>query len=145
MNVVDKLQSKGNKVSKVCLMAAAIDNYSLSSKADYFNATGYAEKVFVLTSKKDKVLRIAYPAGDLLQSFIFLQDTFGMALGLKGPKARKRFNEAIPENVLHESIPRDRKCGHGDYLPNNDPNNEQKSAANYARDVLLGIQKPAYV
>ncbi len=145
MNVVDKLQSKGNKVSKVCLMAAAIDNFSLSSKADYFYASSYAEKVFVLTSKKDAVLRIAYPAGDLLQAFLFLEDDFGMALGLKGPKQRKRFNEKIPGNVVHEPISKKRKCGHGDYLPDITPNLEQVSASEFVKEVLIGNPKPKYI
>lgn len=145
MNVVDRLRDRGNVVSKVCLMAAAIDNYSLSSKADYFNATGYAEKVFVLTSKKDTVLRFAYPAGDLLQAFLFLEDDFGMALGLKGPKQRKRFKERIPGNVVHEPISKKRKCGHGDYLPDIKPNFEQVSASEYVKEVLKGNPKPKYI
>ncbi len=144
MNTADFIRKDGRNLGQMCLMAAAIDDYSLANRDDYFYASSHAERIAVLTSRKDKVLKFAYPVGDLFQAFLFIGDTLGFALGLRGPKARRRKKEHVPENVYHVPISKSRKCDHGDYLPSNPPNQEQLSAAVFAKKILSGTVNPKY-
>ena len=136
------LQKHGYKISQVCLMAAAIDADSLAAPNGYFSTVSNATRVSVLSSKRDKVLRFAYPAGDLLQSFLFWNDSVGLALGYRGPKPHKR--SPLPSNVFDYRIPNTRNADHGDYLPDIPSNSEQRSAANFANTTIAGLASPTY-
>jgi len=95
----------------------------------------------VLASKKDKVLRFAYPVGDLLQAFVFFwKGEIGLALGYHGPKPIGK--HSVPGQVHHVQIPDGRESDHGDYIPGNSPNGEQLSAARFADEVLQGAITP---
>ena len=140
MKTVSLLQNWGIAVDQVCLMAAAIDNDSLASSSEYRNATEYAARVAVLYSTKDTVLRFAYPAGNLLQSFIHWNSTTDAALGLSGPRPRFSPYQDIPAKVYADRIPDQRGVDHGDYLPGDGPapNRNQASAARFANDIVAG-------
>jgi hypothetical protein len=135
-------------VEQVCVMAAAVDDFSLSEADDYRAAVERSERVGVLSSKKDKVLRFAYPAGDLLQSFLFFwREQSGLALGYHGPRSAR--DAPVPGNVLHEGIPESREVDHGDYLPADPPSDQEqlakwRSAAIFADQVLAGREEPDY-
>ena len=76
----------GTRLKQLCLTAAAVDDYCLGYDLDYRDTALQAERVSVLASRKDRVLRYAYPAGDLLQALCFFwTDTAGLALGYHGP------------------------------------------------------------
>lgn len=133
----------GYSVSQVVLMAPAVDDTSVAHPGDYLPAVARARRVAVLASTRDRVLGVAYPAGDLLQSFFFFKtDRAGLALGFHGPRRTK--SHAIPAHVYHEQIPDARGSDHGHYLPGDPASANQVSAMNFARDVLQGALQPRY-
>jgi pimeloyl-ACP methyl ester carboxylesterase len=144
METADRLISAGHDPRQICLMAAAVDDYSLASPEAYLAATNGAGRVAALSSKKDTVLRFSYPVGDLFQAFVFSDDTAGQALGYHGPRPHKASGTPVPPNVLDTRIPNDRKVAHSDYLPDESPNKEQKSAARFADAFLAGADSPVY-
>lgn len=130
-------------IRQVCLMAGAVDDTCTADPKDYRRAVSRTERVAVLASKQDRILRYAYPLGDLLQAFIFFQtDDFGLALGYHGPRRTRK--HAIPPQVYHEQIPDARGSDHGHYLPQNSPTTNQTSAMHFARDVLRRAPSPRY-
>ncbi|MGH8245918.1 MAG: alpha/beta hydrolase, partial [Gammaproteobacteria bacterium] len=144
MQVLKLIRGGDYIIDQVCLMAAAIDNDSLAATAEYRPATENASRVAVLSSTQDTVLRYAYPMGDLLQAFLFSEEEFRSALGLRGPRPSSRPFEAIPLNVLHRAIPDGRKARHSDYLPDEPPNANQQSAARFAAAILAGTLDVMY-
>src|SRR3989344_2861170 len=81
MGTVNRLTGTDYQIRQICLMAPAIDDFSLAHPDEYQIGTVAAERVAVLASKRDKILRLAYPIGDLLQAFIFFwEDEAGFAL-----------------------------------------------------------------
>jgi hypothetical protein len=143
METLSRLDGRPYPISDVCLMAAAIDDFGLAHPKVYRDATATCRRLAVLASRRDKVLRFAYPAGDLLQAFIFFsKDQSGLALGYHGP--RPHLKSPVGANVLHEQIPERRNASHGDYVPAPAPNAEQLSAAAYANAALSG-GTPRYV
>lgn len=144
METIKRLAFMGRDVGQVCLMAAAMDDDSLSAPKVYKHAGSQAQRVASLSSKKDKVLRFAYPAGDLLQAFLFWRDSRGLALGYHGPRKHRRSSTPVPANVLDERIQKNRKVGHGDYLPDPSPSQEQQAAARFAGEVIGGAVNPVY-
>lgn len=143
METVNRLIGDRYSIRQVCLMAAAIDDFSLANPEDYRLAVATADRVAVLASREDLVLKLAYPIGDFLQAFFFFwKDDVGLALGYHGPKPSN--DNSIPEQVYHLQIPDGKKSGHGDYLPSDPPSANQRSAANFADEVLLRLVKPGY-
>ena len=143
METVKRLRRRGYVFRQICLMAAAIDDFSLAEPRDYRAATNEADRVAVLASRKDRVLRFAYPAADRLQAFLFFwRETAGVALGFHGPRPARR--SPIPPGVYREQIPQRRGSGHDDYLPDDPPNLEQRSAVQFADEVLQGRSAPRY-
>jgi esterase/lipase superfamily enzyme len=109
--VLEAAANLDRKARMVCLMAAAVDNNALTSQ--YRAALANSEHVYVLSSIKDRVLRLAYPVGDAL-SDLFLGDSdspFRSALGLNGP--RPGAGATVDDNRIAPQPP----CDHGDYLP----------------------------
>jgi hypothetical protein len=149
METIKKLNTTHYPVRQVGLVAAAIDDFSLARPRDYPAAVAKALRVAVLASRKDSVLKFAYPAGDALQAFTFFRrDTVGLALGLHGPKPSGR--DPVPKTVLHEQIPDGRDAGHGHYFPGNpatqsaQETQNQASAVAFSADVLRGALQPTY-
>jgi hypothetical protein len=133
MQTIKYLEARDIFIKKIFLLAAAIDDFSLSAIKFYNSAAKQAEKVHVVWSRKDKVLRWAYPAADFLQSFLFMDDDIGLALGSRGPKARKRKRENIPKNVTTY------KCSnkHSEYLPKVNVNPKQVQISNYINEHFI--------
>lgn len=103
-------------LDRICLMAAAIDSDSLGKdgRTCYREAALNADRIGVLASEQDRVLQLAYPAGDWMQFMLFRKERSGWALGRRGP-------EGCPPEVLakiesHMANP-GRGIGHSDYLP----------------------------
>jgi len=135
-------------IGQVLTMAPAVDDTSVATPGDYLPAVVRSERVAVLASRKDKVLQLAYPVGDVLQAFIFFRtDHPGLALGYHGPRAAK--GHAVPAQVLHEQVPDARESDHSHYLPTQNPTptqaRNQASAMTFARDVLTAVPHPRYV
>lgn len=145
MGALSRLRDKGYSAEQVCLMAAAIDDFSLASPDDYRLAVEGVGRVAVLSSVEDEVLRYAYPVADILQSFFFFwRESFGLALGYHGPRPADDGASPVPSNVLDEAAPEHRNSDHGDYIPAPVPNPEQLSAARFADEVLAGQPNPRY-
>ena len=138
------LTARGYEIRQLCLLAAAVDAYSLASPDDYFGAVSAAKRAAVLWSKKDKVLKFAYPAGDLFQAFVFSSDSRGFALGYRGPRPHRKSSSPVPPNVIATRIPNDRKADHGDYLPSAPPTKEQESTMSFVSSVLKDQPAPVY-
>ena len=144
METIKRLASKGRDVDQVCLMAAAIDDDSISAPKVYKVAGSQVLRVASLSSKKDTVLHYAYPAGDLLQAFLFWKDSEGQALGYHGPRKHKKSSTPVPANLLDERIRKNKKVGHGDYLPGKQTSQKELAAAKYADEVVCGAANPVY-
>ncbi len=128
---------------QVCVMAAAVDDFSVSEPPVYRGVVERATRVASLASRSDLVLRLAYPLGDLAQAFLFFwKDVSGLALGYHGPRPG-RFTP-IPPNVVARQIPDAAGVGHGDYLYDGTPNAKQQRAVGYAARVLDGMAGPGY-
>ena len=145
MQTVQQLKIIGVPVSQVCLMAGAIDNNSLAGEAAYLAAAQYADRVAVLYSPSDTVLQYAYPAGNLLSSFLHWTATSNAALGFTGPLAAPT-DQPIPEEVQATGILKSAAVNHSDYIPNADgpPSSKQLAAARYANLVLSGAAPLKY-
>jgi len=158
---VDSRSAHGDyPVNQVCLMAGAVDDYCLSIPEVYKSSVEHAERIVVLSSTEDKVLKYIYPLGDLVQSFIyFWKESFGLALGYHGPKDYTEewdpFDEdaeaktsVIADNVRNISIEPGHKVNHGDYLPPDKQgaamNDKQKKAARLASAVIGGVSDVKY-
>ncbi len=143
LEAIKQMSRYGFYADQVCMMAAAIDDFSVSIPNDYKLAVDKSKRVAVLASRRDSVLKYAYPAGDLFQSFVFWRDDdFGKALGFHGPRSRD--NYPVPRNVFHAQISDFRNAGHSDYIPANPPNRNQRSATDFCDQVLSGSQFPVY-
>ncbi|MEM8487727.1 MAG: alpha/beta hydrolase [Bacteroidota bacterium] len=143
LEAINRVGRLGYFADQVCMMAAAVDDYSLAVPNGYKAAMQRCNRVTVLASRKDSVLKYAYPAGDLLQSFVFWRDEdFGSALGYHGPRARRQY--AVPRNVAHTQIRDARNAGHGDYIPDSPPTQNQESATSFCDQVLSGERLPLY-
>ena len=94
----------------MCIAAPAVDNDSLSKR--FKEGLARVERLTVLSSKKDKVLRWAYPLGDFFSDVFGDDDSaFRGALGLRGPRPMPG------PPVQARAIPTDDDYDHGDYFP----------------------------
>ena len=145
METIRRLRPHEFTVEQVCLMAAAIDDDALAHQQVYGEATAHAGRVAVLHSQKDAVLRLAYPVGDLMQTFVSSRDSPGLALGFKGPADAAGEGGRVPRNVVDKKVGH-HNVNHGDYLPpaRGGPNSQQRRAAAYARDVIQGVERPRF-
>jgi esterase/lipase superfamily enzyme len=92
---------KSRLVGDLCLMAAAVDDDSLSHKGKFRSSCRACERVWVFHSRGDKVLKTAYQIGD-----------WSKALGRRGPKASAN----LPGNVFSVDCT---PLSHGDYKRTN--------------------------
>ena len=150
METIRKLNRTDYPIRQISLLAAAIDDFSLARPRDYSTAVAKTDRVAVLASQKDRVLKLAYPAGDALQAFVFFRrDSVGLALGSHGPKASGK--DPVPKLVYHEQIPDGRGADHGHYFPldpagrSADVARNQASSVRFTADVLQGVSQPKYV
>ena len=144
METVSRLLALDRRPEQVCLMAPAIDDDSLAAPNEYLQASNSLERIAALSSRKDKVLKYTYPAGDLLQAFMFWNESGDYALGYHGPRRHKQSGTGVPTTVLDWRIKKGKKVGHGDYIPGALPNDRQQAAAAFADAVISGSNDPVY-
>ncbi|MDX2142956.1 MAG: alpha/beta hydrolase [Rhodospirillaceae bacterium] len=99
----------------LCLTASAVDRDCLLN--EFQAARDNAASIRVLASRRDIVLKLAYPAGDLVADVLDKDDAFFKgALGRKGPAKPADSRVTGPWQIPDkESDGGD--YGHGDYLP----------------------------
>jgi hypothetical protein len=111
---LEAAKNLGRTVRSVCLTAAAINDDCLTS--EYADAFANSSVVSVLASRRDLVLKLAFPIGDPIADLLhFDHKPFESALGYSGPPA------SIGATVPPWQIPNDSNYSHGDYLPPSDP------------------------
>jgi hypothetical protein len=137
-----------HKIEQICLLAAAMDDDSLTNRTWYgfADATREAARVAVLSSVNDQVLNYAYPIGDLLQGwFYFASDEPGRALGYRGPIWRSGGDAEARTRLFHEATPANFGVGHGDYLPAAGVvSDKSQRTADFARAVVSNAPTPEY-
>jgi esterase/lipase superfamily enzyme len=109
--VLEAVKNVERPVKEVCVTAAAVDDDCLAGP-QYADVRAKAERVSVLASKADLVLRLAYPGGDFI-SDVLLHDPdspWRGALGYEGPQP-----DGL-ERVAHAQIPKAEGYNHGDYF-----------------------------
>jgi hypothetical protein len=126
------------KAKSVCLTAAAINRDCLHE--EYMGAVGNTERVAVLASHRDDVLKIAFSIGDPFAALLHDDHTpFQAALGYDGPPASE------PQPVRKPwQIPNGQEFGHHDYLPPYDtvalpppPETKWPHAADFIRRAFI--------
>jgi esterase/lipase superfamily enzyme len=133
--VLEAVKRLARPAREVCVVAAAVDDDCLITP-QYDGARRNARRISVLASKGDRVLRLAYPAGDFLSDLFFRDDDSAVrgALGYHGPRRRA-------ELVLHAQIPDGARYDHGDYFPPSDltlPVGKQGRPEAFIAETLLG-------
>jgi len=136
--LLEAVQNMDRPALQVCIAAGAVDDDCLAGQ--YLRAERNAGRICVLSSMSDKVLQLAYPAGDFI-SDVLLGDNdspWEAALGRAGPKppyAPPVFEEPIPQALGYD---------HGDYLPPSSPvtpppkSTKWPRAVDYMRRVVTG-------
>jgi pimeloyl-ACP methyl ester carboxylesterase len=130
---------RGN-IRAVVLMAGAIERTCLEK--EYADAFVKADTVHVLASRKDNVLRWAFPAGNFFGQLIDRTAwPLSAALGYAGPP--KAVGKTRPPWIIDDGEDYD----HGDYLPSgekkdefpgSDPKATWRNPATYVRRALAG-------
>jgi hypothetical protein len=127
------------KAQSLCLTAAAINRDCL--QAEYQEAAGNTERVVVLASHHDEVLKIAFSVGDPFAELLHDDHTpFQAALGYDGPPASQ------PQPAIRPwQIPDGLRFGHHNYLPSKDTaalppplGTQWPLAANFMRRAFFG-------
>lgn len=128
--------TRTRKVKMLCLTAAAVDDDVLTSK-QYAAAYANCERVYVLSSRCDQVLKLAYPVGDFLSDIFGDKDSpFKGALGRNGPKPIPGDGRAVHDPILKAA-----GYDHGDYMPSKQT--KWPKVAEYMRAAILG-QEPLW-
>lgn len=122
----------GGRTSRsVCMAAAAINRDCLAT--EYAAATGNIERISLLASRDDNVLKIAFSLGDPFADLLRDDHTpFQHALGYEGPPT-----PALPPIVPPWQIGDADGYGHSDYLPPTDPARWPR-AADFIKRAFLG-------
>lgn len=139
--VLEAVKGLGRRAREVCTMAAAADDDCLTSR-QYDAARRNCERVSVLASRRDRVLKLAYPLGDFFSDLFNDDDAPNRAaLGYRGP------HPATRDHVLHSQIaPRD-DYGHFDYLPSDEPHarlGKEGRPIQWLRELLAGAVRPSW-
>ena len=110
--ILEAVKRLDAKPRRVILMAGAIEDNCLAR--EYADAAAKVEEIYVLASRSDDVLKLAFPAGNLIGEILMHGHPYNRtALGREGPA------RPIPSNlhVAAWQIPDGWDFGHGDYLP----------------------------
>jgi hypothetical protein len=118
--LLEAVQALDRPAAQVCLAAGAMDDACLVKQ--YLKAARNAGRISVLSSMSDKVLQLAYPAGDFISDTLLGDNDspWEAALGRAGPKApfaAPVFEEPIPSDAGTDKKGYD----HGDYFPPSEP------------------------
>ena len=137
--VLEAVSRLARQARSVCLTAGAINRDCLTS--EYATAAGNAERISILASDEDMVLKVAFTVGDPLADLLHSDHSaFQAALGSLGPSL------PLPKDVNYPwQIPDDLDYGHHDYLPPSPavplpppPNTKWTSAADFMKRAFLG-------
>ena len=114
------------RVKLLCMMAGAINRDCLT--AEYAIAAAKCDRITVLASHCDDVLKLAFPVGDLIADLIHADHSPQTALGYNGPPTPTAVQ--APWQIAD-------RCdyGHGDYLPSAGDTKWQKPADFVSRNV----------
>jgi hypothetical protein len=125
----------GKTVRQICVAAPAVDDRTLGDRQRFEAARRRAARTTVMSSVRDKVLSLAYPAGTLA-ALVGLQDDmpFGTALGYSGSKPNPL---ALVDNT---AIPKPQNYDHGDYLPD-----ENMAVSNFRVDRSIQLMAQAMI
>lgn len=140
LDTMRRLDGSSVSVGQVALMAAAVDADALARSDRYRSAVGAAQRVAVLHSTSDLVLRLAFPAGDAFAALLYGGYT-SAALGFRGPKPSK--SETLPADIAEDAAGAF-KVGHGHYLPGRPLDPRQVAAANWTGKVIGGLRPVVY-
>jgi esterase/lipase superfamily enzyme len=141
LETMRKLRVHGLSSDQVVLMAGAVDADALARATRFRDAVSAARRVAVLSSRRDKVLKIAFPVGDFLAALLFGGDA-SRALGLLGPRNAQR--EAVPRPVQSTKIADQADVGHHDYLPGEQTSAKHRAAASYVAAAIRGDADLSY-
>jgi len=145
--LLEAVQNLSRPAGQVCLAAGAVDDDCMVQQ--YLEAAQNAGRVSVLSSMSDKVLQLAYPAGDLISDTLLGDNDspWEAALGRRGPKrgyaSPPIFNLDIP-TVAGPAYGSGFDCDHGDYFPPSEPENSPPAdpkwghATKFMRRVITG-------
>jgi hypothetical protein len=132
--VLEAIMHLDRAVRSVCLAAAAVNRDCLNR--EYAFVTNVADRISVLASAKDLVLRLAYAAGDPFADLLHDDHTpFHPALGYRGPPV-----PIVPPLSQPWEIPDSPAYGHSDYLPKFPPSpaDEWQKPADFMKRAFLG-------
>jgi hypothetical protein len=112
--ILEAVENLSRPARIVCLTAGAVNDDCLTG--EYSNAAANGQATSTLASRKDTVLQLAYPVGDLIADALHGDHPFGEpALGRSGPA------QPTAPTVRPSQIPDAAGYNHGDYLPPSDP------------------------
>jgi len=136
LETMRRLLPSGPPVNQVVLMAGAVDDDAVARRTRYRAAVAAAGRVATLSSRKDRVLRFAFPIGDFLVG-LFSGGYTRRALGFHGPRPGRH---PVPGTVSPHQLKKRWKVRHGDYLPPAPAkaNRRQRAAFHYATTTLTG-------
>jgi Alpha/beta hydrolase of unknown function (DUF900) len=114
LQTVDGLASSfDHRIRRCILMAGAVDNSCLTD--EYSKAANRIEQISLLASRRDDVLKLAFPLGNPIQGIIDRwHPYYHAALGREGPVATKA---PAPHLRANWQIPDHLNYGHLDYVP----------------------------
>lgn len=129
------------RVRSTCLLAGAINADCLS--AEYADAFARIGVVSLLASRRDLVLKLAFPIGDPIADLLhFDHNPVKLALGYQGPPAP--LGATTPPWQIADAS----NYNHGDYLPPSDPNaafpaptGKWTQPASFVAQCLTGARK----
>jgi len=129
---------------QICMAAPAVDRDCLTNPDKYAPTVRRAGRVALLSSKKDQVLKWAYPLGDFGEWLMFGGDEAAKALGRKGPYKLQEAPAALRDRILATQVPKRCKVGHGDYFPGTPTTDKHRRAAGYVEEAIRGDPTPRY-
>ena len=133
--VLEAVADLAREAQSVCVTAAAINRDCLT--AEYADAAANTARVYVLASRGDHVLRIAFRLGDPIADLLHDDHSpFQPALGYSGPPT------PTPPRVTPAQIPDAAGYDHGDYLPSAGDDKWPK-VADFMKRTFLG-EKPTW-
>lgn len=141
--LLEAIQNMDKQALQVCIAAGAVDDNCLVGQ--YQTAAGNAGRISVMSSLQDKVLQLAYPAGDFISDTLLGDNDspWKGALGRSGPQtpfAAPVFEEPIPDDAGFDHKGYD----HGDYFPPSEPpaappaDPKWRHAVDYMRRAVTG-------
>jgi hypothetical protein len=134
--MLEAVKHLDRRAHELCLTAAAVDDDCMAH-TQYEHARENADRVSVLASRKDLVLRLAFPAGDFVSDVMLGDDDspWRMALGYHGPRPR-----GLPHVARSQIRPQERH-GHLDYFPSSSGGltPEVERSARFIRESILGL------